>query len=330
MSNAHHPRDDAAQRPGRPQLGQHAAVADAVEDRLQPGDHQPSDDPFDASRAMALRQSLAATRQHQRNAEDATGWQDATGAVARPDHRPRAPRPRADRARRAPTPPTRPTAPRSPPSSTRSSKSVKQNANATYRGSYLFSGTKTDTLPYQQGAVDTYAGDEAGLDPSVPGVLREIGPGVSLSINTVGREFLGDGSGAADGKLLDTLRSAAVDLRADDAATLRDTSLGRLDANLDTVLEVARPQRRPLQPPRVGHLSPVGGRGVHGQAALADRGRRHRQGDDRLQLPAGRVPVGAARRSEHRADVAPGLPPLIHPVRPVPSRENQEPSQCPP
>ena len=39
---------------------------------------RPSDDPFDASRAMALRQSLAATRQQQRNAQDAAGWQDAT------------------------------------------------------------------------------------------------------------------------------------------------------------------------------------------------------------------------------------------------------------
>ena len=198
---------------------------------------KPSDDPFDASRAMALRQSLAATRQQQRNAEDATGWQDATeqslGQITDLVHRARELIVRG--------------ATDSSDAADRSAiateldqiiESVKQNANATYRGSYLFSGTKTDTLPYQQGAVDTYAGDLAGLDPATPGVLREIGPGVTMSINTVAKEFLGDGSGAADGKLLDTLRSAAVALRGDDAATLRDTSLGRLDANLDTVLEV--------------------------------------------------------------------------------------------
>ena len=198
---------------------------------------RPSDDPFDASRAMALRQSLAATRQQQRNAEDATGWQDATeqtlGQVTDLVHRARELIVRG--------------ATDSSDAQDRVSiateleqiiESVKQNANATYRGSYLFAGSKTDTVPYQQGAVDAYAGDEAGLDPLIPGVLREIGPGVTMPINTVAREFLGDGRAAGDGKLLDTLRSAVDALRADDAATLRDTELGNLDENLDTLLEV--------------------------------------------------------------------------------------------
>jgi flagellar hook-associated protein 3 FlgL len=198
---------------------------------------KPSDDPFDASRAMALRQSLAGTRQQQRNAEDATGWQDATeqslGQITDLMHRARELMVRgatdsADAADRTAI----------ATELEQIIESVKQNANATYRGSYLFAGTKTDTLPYQQGAVDTYAGDEAGLDPATPGVLREIGPGVTMSINTVAREFLGDGPGAGDGKLLDNLRSAVVALRADDAPTLRDTELGRLDTNLDKLLEV--------------------------------------------------------------------------------------------
>ena len=198
---------------------------------------KPSDDPFDASRAMALRQSLGATRQQQRNAEDAMGWQDATeqslGQITDLVHRARELIVRggtdsADAADRTAI----------ATELEQIIESVKQNANATYRGSYLFAGSKTDTLPYQQGAVDAYAGDETGLDPALPGVLREIGPGVTMSINTVAREFLGDGLTAGDGKLLDTLRSSVVALRADDAATLRDTELGRLDANLDTLLEV--------------------------------------------------------------------------------------------
>ncbi len=198
---------------------------------------RPSDDPFDASRAMALRQALAATRQQQRNAEDATGWQEATeqslGQITDLVHRAR------ELIVRGSTD--------SADAADRNSiateleqiiESVKQNANATYRGSALFSGSKTDTLPYQQGPVDAYAGDEAGLDPLVPGVLREIGPGVTMPINTVAREFLGDGQAAGDGKLLDNLRDAVVALRADDAAALRDTELGRLDDNLDTLLDV--------------------------------------------------------------------------------------------
>ena len=198
---------------------------------------RPSDDPFDASRAMALRQSLAATRQQQRNAQDAAGWQDATeqslGQITDLVHRARELIVRG--------------ATDSSDAQDRISiateleqiiESVKQNANATYRGSYLFAGSQTDTVPYQQGAADAYSGDEAGLDPLVPGVLREIGPGVTMPINTVAREFLGDGQATGDGKLLDTLRSAVDALRADDAATLRDTELGNLDRNLDTLLEV--------------------------------------------------------------------------------------------
>jgi flagellar hook-associated protein 3 FlgL len=198
---------------------------------------RPSDDPFDASRAMALRQSLAATRQQQRNAEDAQGWQEATeqslSQITDLVHRARELIVRG--------------ATDSADGQDRASiateleqiiESVKQNANATYRGSYLFSGSKTDTLPYRQGAGDAYAGDEAGLDPLVPGVLREIGPGVTMPINSVAREFLGDGQAAGDGLLLDNLRDAVDALRTDDGAALRDTELGRLDANLDKLLEV--------------------------------------------------------------------------------------------
>ena len=198
---------------------------------------RPSDDPFDASRAMALRQSLAATRQQQRNAQDAAGWQDATeqslGQITDLVHRARELIVRGatdsadaeDRVAIA-------------TELVQIVESVKQNADATYRGSYLFSGSKTDTVPYAQGPVDAYAGDEAGLDPLVPGVLREIGPGVTMQINTVAREFLGDGQAAGDGKLLDTLRGAVDALRADDATTLRDTELADLDENLDSLLEV--------------------------------------------------------------------------------------------
>ena len=55
------------------------------------------------------------------------------------------------------------------------------------------SGTATASPPYKLGADDTYQGDQAGLDPTIPGVVREIGPGVTMSINSVGREILGDG-----------------------------------------------------------------------------------------------------------------------------------------
>lgn len=197
---------------------------------------RPSDDPFQASRAMALRQSLSGTQQYTRNAQDATGWADATeqalDQITTDVHR------------------ARDLLVQGASDSTDAEgrhalateldqiiESIKQNANATYGGNYLFSGSETDTAPYS-GPGDVYHGDEAGLDPTKPGVVREIGPGVSLSINTVAREFMGDGSSGGDGKLLDVLRKAAISLRADNGNALATTDLQGLDANLDKLLEV--------------------------------------------------------------------------------------------
>jgi flagellar hook-associated protein 3 FlgL len=196
---------------------------------------RPSDDPFGASQAMALRGDLASTRQYQRNAQDAQGWQDATEQALSSINS------YLQRARDL-------LVQGGSDSSDQTSrnaiadeleqvlKGIKQDANANYRGSYIFAGAKTSTAPYDVDGADGYLGDEAGLDPAVPGIAREIGPGVSLNVNTVGREFLGDGGG--DGKLLSTLRTAIDHLRAGDGASLRGADLPALDGNLDTLLEV--------------------------------------------------------------------------------------------
>jgi flagellar hook-associated protein 3 FlgL len=198
---------------------------------------RPSDDPFNASRAMALRQNLNATKQHQRNVEDAMGWQDATEqALDRITETVRGARTLLVQAGSDSTDQT-----------SRDSiaaeleqmiEAIKQNASATYRGSYLFSGGETSTRPYDPGADDTYHGDDGGFNPAVPGIVREIGPGVTMTINTVGHETLGRGQAAADGKLLHVLRDAVDHLRAGDGASLRGTDLQRLDTNYDALLEV--------------------------------------------------------------------------------------------
>src|SRR3712207_9344087 len=62
----------------------------------------------------------------------------------------------------------------------------KETANATYGDKYLLSGTMTSTAPYALGADDTYHGDTGGLPGSgVAGIVREIGPGVTMTINSV-------------------------------------------------------------------------------------------------------------------------------------------------
>jgi flagellar hook-associated protein 3 FlgL len=199
---------------------------------------RPADDPFNASRAMALRQSLEATRQHQRNVEDAMGWQDtaeqALDAITSA----------AQRARDLLVHGGSDSADQTSRDAMAAEleqiiESMKENANATYRGSYVFSGAMTSTRPYEPGAADdAYNGDDAGFAAGVPGIVREIGPGVTMTINIVGHRVLGQGQAAADDQMLHVLRDAVDHLRAGDGASVRGTDLARLDANLEQLLEV--------------------------------------------------------------------------------------------
>ena len=60
--------------------------------------------------------------------------------------------------------------------------------------------------------------------------MREIGPGVTMTINTVAREVLGDGQAAADDKLLHTLRDVVDHLNANDGPALRTRQHGAAGA----------------------------------------------------------------------------------------------------
>jgi flagellar hook-associated protein 3 FlgL len=199
---------------------------------------RPSDDPFNTSRAMALRQSLAATRQYQATVEDAMGWQDASEQALSSI---------TDAVRRARDLLVQGGSDTSDQTSRDAIaaeleqiiESIKQDANASYRGSFLFAGAMTSQRPYEPGAADdAYHGDGAGVDPGVPGIVREIGPGVTMTINVLGREILGNGQTAADDKLLHVLRDAVDHLKAGDGASLRGTDLTRLDASRDDLLGV--------------------------------------------------------------------------------------------
>ena len=197
---------------------------------------RPSDDPFNTSRAMALRTSLAGVQQYQSNVEDAMGWQDATeGALGSI----------TDTVKRARDLLVRGGSDSSDQASRDAIaaeleqiiEGIKQDANANYRGSFLFAGGETQTRPYEPGtADDTYHGDGGGVDAGVAGIVREIGPGVTMTINVISRDVLGNGQAAGDDKLLDTLRDAVDHLRAGDGAAVRGTDLTRLDQNSEDLL----------------------------------------------------------------------------------------------
>jgi flagellar hook-associated protein 3 FlgL len=186
---------------------------------------RPSDDPFNASRALALRTSMESTQQYQRNIQDALGWQE-TAEIALSDI--------TDAIHRAQelvvegSSDTSPTEARLAIAAEIDQliESVKENANATYRGRYVFAGTATDAPPYVAGD-DLYHG-------SPDDVERQIGPGVALPIGVLGSSFLGSG---ADGKLLAVLRDVSTHLKADDGVAIRN-DVALLDAKEDELLGV--------------------------------------------------------------------------------------------
>jgi flagellar hook-associated protein 3 FlgL len=199
---------------------------------------RPSDDPFGTGRAMSLRASLASNQQYQSNVQDAQGWQNATEAAL--DSITKYVNRAHDMLVQGGSDSTDATDRKALAAEIDEIiNGVKETANADYGGRYVLSGTATNLAPYKVGPDDTYQGDDAGLDPAVPGVLREIGPGVTMSINTVGREILGDGSAnPTDGKLISQLRAISDHLKTDDGASLRTTDMDGLKDTLNTLLGV--------------------------------------------------------------------------------------------
>ena len=196
---------------------------------------RPSDDPFNTARAMGLRQTMDANGQYSPNIDDAMGWQEATESAlsSMNDHVRRA----QDLVLQA--------ANDSTDAGSRKMlageidqiiEGLKETANASYGDSYLMSGTATGLPPYKLGADDTYQGDQAGLDPTIPGVVREIGPGVTMTINTVGSEVLGNGGN--DGKLLSVLRNLSANMKSNSVDAIRDVDVKALQGRVDDILQV--------------------------------------------------------------------------------------------
>ncbi|GBD46717.1 Flagellar hook-associated protein 3 [bacterium HR41] len=205
---------------------------------------RPSDDPLRAAKAISLRNELALVGELRGNVDDAINWQEVADRALSNigDYLQRARElivqgandPVGQRGREA--------------IATEIDQiidAIKQEANVTYGGRYIFSGTATQTAPYTPGGPDAYNGD-AGV------IERTIGPGVRIPVNVVrGGALLGQGQVANDGLILDTLRDAADQLRSGtpaDLNALRSTTLQALDRNIDELsrarAEIGATQRR--------------------------------------------------------------------------------------
>ena len=194
---------------------------------------KPSDDPFGTGRTLQLSGELEGFKQYKANVDDGTGWVTATEtALSRITET-------VQRARellvQGGNDSNGQVAREGIAAEIEAlTEAVKQEANATYDGRFIFSGTETETRPYELGANDEYSGNEGSIK-------RVIGTGVELPINVNIKELLGEGAGAEDNKLLDVLRDIATDLRGgteENAENLRGTDLARLSDNLDELTRV--------------------------------------------------------------------------------------------
>jgi flagellar hook-associated protein 3 FlgL len=186
--------------------------------------NQPSDDPYGASQALKLRADLASNQQYQSNVQDANSWQNvadiALGDIGDSIQRARdlvlqgANDTNAATDRQAIV-----------TELNQLIDSIKTDANTQYAGRYIFSGTKTNSQPYQLGTNDAYSGNTAMI-------TREIGVGVQVAINQPGSTVIGDDSSG----LLTTLRGIVTDLQSGNTNALSTTDLNALDSANDQLL----------------------------------------------------------------------------------------------
>jgi flagellar hook-associated protein 3 FlgL len=208
------------------------AAMDRTEAELSSGRSiiEPSEDPYGASQAIDLQSALDGLTSYEKSTQDGISWMNtSSSALASIDSQ-------VQRVREIVLQAANGT---NSPSDLADlanvveqlTEGVKQDANTQYAGQYVFSGTLTSTPPYQQGPEDKYAGNAAT-------VSRALAPGSSVNVAVNLSSALGSGQGAADGKLLDTLRTIAQNLREGTPAaeeTLRTTDLGNLDTNLTSL-----------------------------------------------------------------------------------------------
>jgi flagellar hook-associated protein 3 FlgL len=194
---------------------------------------EPSDNPYGASQVIDLQSQLEGLSAYESNAQDGISWQNtASSAMASIAHV-------TQRVRELLVQGANGTYNQSNLETMalqveQLTEAVKQDANTQYAGQFVFSGTATTTAPYEQGKSDEYKGNAES-------VSRAVGPGASVTITTNISTLLGNGEGAKDGKLLETLRTIAQNLRAgtpEGRAALATTDLKKLDGNIETLTQL--------------------------------------------------------------------------------------------
>ncbi|HTA32584.1 MAG TPA: flagellar hook-associated protein FlgL [Solirubrobacteraceae bacterium] len=194
---------------------------------------EPSDNPYGASQVIDLQSQLEGLSSYESNAQDGISWEN-TASTAMSSMGQAAQRVRELLVQGANGTYNQSDLETMALQVEQLTESVKQDANTEYAGQYLFSGTATTTAPYEQGAEDEYQGNSES-------VSRAVGPGATVTVTTNISTLLGNGEASKDGKLLDTLRTIAKNLRAgtvEAREALGTTDLQNLDGNLETLTQL--------------------------------------------------------------------------------------------
>jgi flagellar hook-associated protein 3 FlgL len=205
---------------------------DTTQQQLSSGKklNQPSDDPYGTSQAMSLNSQLSSLNDYTNNITDGTAWtQQATTSLGDIDSM-------VQRVRELVVQASNGTYKQSDLNASAAEvnqliDAIKQEANASYNGQYIFSGTSTSTAPYQTGSNDTYQGGTGNVD-------RLIGPSTTLSVNTNISTLLGNGQASGDGGLLDTLRTIVSDMQSGNTGAIGGADLKNLDTNFGTLTQM--------------------------------------------------------------------------------------------
>lgn len=193
---------------------------------------EPSDNPFGASEVVQLQSALDGLTSYEKSAQDGTSWLNtASGALTNINEV-------AQHARQLIVQAANGINNQSDLENIAEeieqiAESVKQDADTQYAGQYVFSGTDTGTAPYKSGAgEDEYQGNNGTI-------ARATGPATTVNVSVDLASVLGNGqAGGGDGKLLDTLRTIAQNLREGTPASIEALSgsdLKSLDANLEAL-----------------------------------------------------------------------------------------------
>jgi flagellar hook-associated protein 3 FlgL len=194
---------------------------------------EPSDNPYGASQVIDLQSQLEGLSSYESNAQDGISWEN-TASTAMSSMGQAAQRVRELLVQGANGTYNQSDLETMALQVEQLTEGVKQDANTEYAGQYLFSGTATTTAPYEQGTEDEYQGNSES-------VSRAVGPGATVTVTTNISTLLGNGEASKDGKLLDTLRTIAKNLRAGTAEAreaLGTTDLQNLDGNLETLTQL--------------------------------------------------------------------------------------------